>query len=250
MNRFTLLITGASSGIGRALAEKFAEKNCHLFLFGRDLSKLNSVKEACEKKGATADVFSIDITDREKVHDAIVAADQKSPIDLVIANAGMGTGQSAKENKGSPDYNKLIEINILGVHHTLDPLVPRMKKRGFGQVAVMSSLAGFRGFSKYYVYNATKAYTRIYGQGLRLDLKKYGIKVSTIAPGFVKTPLTDQNPFKMPLIMSPEKAAKIIVKGLRENKSLIAFPKTFYFLVQLIAALPLALADKIAEKIN
>ncbi len=249
MKYSSVIITGASSGIGKALSIKLAQRSKHLYLIGRNKSKLESVKETCIKMGALVETFSVDIKDREKVSDVILSIDKRSAVDLVIANAGIGTAQSAELNNGVPNYAEIIQTNILGIHNTIDPLIERMKERANGQIAVMSSLAGFRGYSKYYVYNATKAYSRIYAQGLRLDLKKHNIKVSTIAPGFVKTPLTDRNPFKMPFLMNPERAAQIIIKGLNYNKSLIAFPKLLHFLIHLITSLPTPIADKIAEKI-
>lgn len=249
MKYSSVIITGASSGIGKALSIALALKSKNLYLLGRNKSKLESVKEICIKMGACVEIFSVDIKDREKVAEVILSIDKTNAVDLVIANAGMGTAQSAELNNGVPNYNEIIQTNILGIHNTIDPLVEPMKKRAHGQIAIMSSLAGFRGYSKYYVYNATKAYARIYAQGLRLDLKRCNIKVSTIAPGFVKTPLTDRNPFKMPFLMSPERAAQIIIKGLNNNKSLIAFPKLLHFLIHFITSLPTPIADRIAEKI-
>ncbi|MCH9632992.1 MAG: Serine 3-dehydrogenase [Chlamydiae bacterium] len=249
MKYSSVIITGASSGIGKALSIELSNQSKNLYLLGRNKSKLESVKEACLKRGARVEIFSVDIKDKENMSKTIQSIDKENAVDLVVANAGIGTAQSEKLNNGSPDNIEIIQTNILGIHNTIDPLIQPMKERACGQIAIMSSLAAFRGYSKYYVYNATKAYARIYAQGLRLDLKRNNIKVSTIAPGFVKTPLTDQNPFKMPLVMSSERAAQIILKGLYKNKSLIAFPKALHFLIHWIASLPTCVADKIAEKV-
>ena len=247
MKPTSIIITGASSGIGTALALVYAQEGSTLLLMGRNEQKLKHLAQKCEEQGAKVTLAICDVCDSPEMKKHIMAFDQKHTTDLVIANAGIGTGQSAQKNQGQSDPLEIIDTNILGVHATIEPLIPLMKQRKRGQIALMSSLASYRGFAKYYVYNATKAYIRIYGQGLRLDLKRYNIEVSTIAPGFVKTPLTDCNNFKMPLIMSTQKAAKIIQKGLKKNKSIIAFPWIFHFLVRFIAALPISLADKIAE---
>lgn len=247
MNRQSIIITGASSGIGEALALAYSSSGTRLLLCGRNEEKLKSIAQSCQDKGADAVLAVCDVADRSKMQKHILDFDADGSVDLVIANAGIGTGQSAQKNQGVSDPYEIIETNIVGLHATIESLIPLMKQRKRGQIALMSSLASYRGFSKYYVYNATKAYVRIYGQGLRLDLKRYGIEVSTIAPGFVKTPLTDCNDFNMPLIISTEQAAKIIIKGLKKNKSVIAFPWIFHFLVRLIAAMPIPLADKIAE---
>lgn len=244
----SLLITGASSGIGKKLAELLAKPGLHICMMGRNETRLEETKQICEKKGAKVDAHSVNITDSRKVADIATAFDAKCPIDLLIANAGIGTKQSALNDQNEPDLTQIIKTNIMGMHHVIDPLLPAFKKRGRGQIAIMSSLASYRGFSKYYVYSASKAYARIYGQGLRLDLKRFGVSVSTIAPGFVKTPLTDLNEFKMPFLMDTDKASKIIIKGLEKNKSLIAFPLLFYLLTRTLAALPIFIADKIAEK--
>ncbi len=249
MNYQSVIISGASSGIGRALAQDFALPNCHLCLLGRNLDKLKSIQKSCQESGAEVEIHSVDITDGQKVKEIVLDFDQRYPVDLVIANAGIGTAQSANLNQGTADLKELIQTNIFGVHHLIDPLIPSFKKRRSGQIAIMSSLAGFRGFTKYYVYNGTKAYLRIYGQGLRLDLARYQIKVSTIAPGFVKTPLTDANTFKMPFIVSAQRASQIIIKGLKRNQSLIAFPKISYYILRALIALPNTIADYFASKI-
>lgn len=249
MNYSSILITGASSGIGRSLAKLLAKPGVTLCLMGRNVEHLQSITNLCKEAGADVHFVAVDATQAEEMRSHILAYDRENPIDLVIANAGIGSAQSADQNLGVVDNIQIIKTNILSIHYTLDPIIEKFKEREHGQIAIMSSIGSFRGFAKYYVYCATKAYARIYGQGLRLDLKRYHIQVSTIAPGFVKTPLTDRNTFKMPLIMSADKAAQIIIKGLNKNKSLIAFPKIYYFLCHLIACLPAKLADFIAERV-
>lgn len=250
MNQYhSAIITGASSGIGEEMAKQLSHNNMTLCLIGRNKERLNHVKDACELLGAHVEVYSEDVSNKEAIKKIILDFNQKFPVDLIFANAGIGTTQSEDQNAGVVDTQKLIDTNICGIHSVIDPLIPIFKERKSGQIAIMSSIAAYRGFAKHYIYAATKAYGRIYGEGLRLDLKKEGIQVSVIAPGFVKTRLTDKNKFKMPLIINADKACKIILKGLEKNKPIISFPKIFYFIVRFISALPVCIANKISEKI-
>ena len=131
----------------------------------------------------------------------------------------------------------------IAVVDTVEPLVPRMLARGFGHVAVMSSLAGFRGLPNAPAYCASKAAVRVYGEGLRGRLAKDGIGVSVVCPGFIRTPLTAANPFPMPFLMEPAAAAERIVRGLARNRARIAFPHRLYALVLLTSLLPAAVVD-------
>ncbi|TAN47461.1 MAG: SDR family NAD(P)-dependent oxidoreductase, partial [Rhodospirillales bacterium] len=132
----------------------------------------------------------------------------------------------------------VFATNVDGVLNTLLPVLPRMQQRKRGQVAIMSSLAGFRGFGQSPAYCASKAAERVLGEGLRLRLKPHGVKMSVICPGFVKTPLTDKNNFTMPFLMDVEKAAQLIRQGLAQDKGRISFPGPLVFAVWLLSALP------------
>lgn len=231
----SILITGASSGLGRQLAIFYAKSGVKLALFGRQLESLKQVKLLCENNGAIVEIFPMDVSDKKSMESAVLAFDQKYPLDLIIANAGIG-----KEDRS------VIDINILGVHNTIDPIMPKFIERKSGQIALMSSLASYRGFKKYYIYSGTKAYVRIFGEGLRLDLSQYNVGVTVITPGFVKTPLLDPDK-KIPLIMDCKKACKIMMKGLEKNKSVIAFPKLVRFLLYILNSLPKAISDKLAS---
>ena len=123
-----------------------------------------------------------------------------------------------------------------------------MKLRGRGQVAIISSLAGFRGFAGAAAYCASKAAVRVYGEGLRAEMARFNVEVNVVCPGFVETPMTDVNPFPMPLLMSPEQAARIIRDGLAVNRARIAFPLRMYAVVRLLAAVPQPVMDFIAAR--
>lgn len=240
----SILITGASSGIGAALARHYAEQEVTLFLTGRDKSRLDAVKAACEEKGARVFAACADVSNKEAMERMISAWDAGCPIDLVIANAGLS--QKGEESRESVE--RIIAVNLGGVINTIYPLIPLMKKRGRGQIAIISSLAGFRGMPTAVSYSAAKNAVRAMGDALRPTLKTYGIGVNVICPGFIKTPLTDANPFPMPFLMTAEKAAAIIARGIEKNKKRLLFPFPMAVSAWLLAMLPVRLTDPIIMK--
>jgi len=225
MQRFTsIVITGASSGIGEALALDYAAPGIALALSGRDGQRLEAVAAACRAKGAIVDAGRIDVVERPVLAEWLTNFDDAHPVDLVIANAGISID---KDNSSLDDFalvHKTFDVNVAGVFNTVEPLVSRMMARGKGQIAVVSSLAGFVGLPYSASYNASKAAVRVWGESIRYVLKKSGIGVSVICPGFVVSRMTAQAPFKMPFLMTSERASQIIRKGLARNKARIAFP--------------------------
>ena len=241
-NPKTIVITGASSGLGKALALYYAGPGITLHLQGRNEARLKETVHVCEVKGAAVRSQLIDVTDREAMECWLVAADTESPIDLVIANAGIsagigGGGENADQSRA------LFATNIDGVNNTIQPLIPLMVKRKCGQIALVGSLAGMRGLSSSPAYSASKGWARLYAEGLRGWLKDYGVEVNAVCPGFIRTPLTDVNPYKMPFIMSAEKAARIIAEGLARNQARIAFPRALYWPLWLLTCLPVSWTD-------
>lgn len=235
----TILITGASSGIGAALAERYAAPGRVLALHGRHEERLASIASTCAAKGARTLTASIDVTDRDAMAAWITGVDRETPLDLVIANAGI-SGKS----EGDPDpVRSIFQVNVDGVLNTLQPVIPLMTARRSGHLALMSSLAGFRGLPTVPAYAASKAAVRSYGEGLRGLLMRDGIDVSVICPGFVRTGMTADNPFSMPLIMEAERAAAIIQRGLARKAARIAFPLRLYLAIRLFSALPQAWTD-------
>lgn len=239
----SILLTGAGSGLGAALARRYAAPGVRLALIGRNETRLAAVEADCVARGATVDRASIDVTDRSALAAWIVAADEAKPFDLVIANAGISGGTSGLGE--IDDQSRLIfAVNVDGVLNTIDPILPRMRRRGTGSVALMSSLASFRGLPGAPAYGASKAAVRVLGEALRGDYMPSGVSVSVICPGFVVTPMTARNRFKMPFLMNAERAAEITVAGLARGQGRIAFPWPMYALVRLIAALPGPLIDR------
>jgi short-subunit dehydrogenase len=232
-----VLITGASSGIGTALALLYAAPGVRLSLQGRDGMRLGQVAAACQAVGAKVTTAALDIRDRPSCAAWVEVADAAAPVDLVVANAGIsGTGADAVAT---------TETNVNGTFNTVEPLLPRLTARSRGQVALMSSLASFRGTAQAPAYCASKAAVRLWGEGLRGRLLQQGVVVSVICPGFIATPMTARNPFPMPLLMTAERAAAIIARSLAQGRARIAFPWRLYALARLYATLPQDLGDRL-----
>lgn len=249
-----ILITGAGSGIGKALAIFYAKSairgdaQLKLFLCGRNLIKLEETKKLCQELGAEVSIEILDVKNQQDCRLWIEKIAENCQLDLVIANAGISAGTAG----GSESFTQISEIfatNLNGVLNIIHPAIERMKVNASGQIAVISSLAGFRGLPSSPAYSASKAAVRVYGEALRGNLAQFGIKVSVICPGYVITPMTAVNKFFMPFIMPVEKAVAIIAAGLAKNQSRIAFPGPLYFIIWLLTLLPTSLTDKILAKL-
>jgi short-subunit dehydrogenase len=242
----SILITGASSGIGAALALSYAESGTTLFLSGRNQARLLEIAAACEEKGANVHTQDLDVTDKDGMANWLQDADAQKPLDLAIANAGISGSSNAQNDITS---RSIFATNIDGVLNTILPIIPKMISRQSGQIALMSSLAGFRGLPSAPAYSASKAAVRSYGEALRGSLDKDGIKVSVICPGFVESRITDANSFYMPFLMKAPKAARIIKNGLAKDKARIAFPFCLYAMTWLMMALPTMIIDPIIKSL-
>ena len=243
----TVLITGASSGLGAALARAYAQPGVALALTGRDPARLATVAADCAARGARTVTASFDVVDSDRLRDWIGEIDRQSPLDLVIANAGV-SAQTSGRGETAAQTRRIFAINVDGVINTVEPVLAPMIARGRGQIAIMSSLASFRSFPGTAAYCASKAAIRLWGEGLRVELAPKGVAVSVICPGFVRTPLTDTNDFPMPFLMEPEPAARLIVARLARNRGRIAFPWPMYVGARLLAALPPAVGDFLAAR--
>ncbi len=248
MNLKNILITGAGSGIGRALALSYSAAGVNLFLCGRNLQKLQEVKNLCEALKANVLLEVLDVRDELQTQNWITKIEENFELDLVIANAGISAGTAG----GTESFSQVKEIfstNLNGVLNVIYPAIERMKIRRRGQIGIVSSLAGFRGLPSSPAYSASKAAVRVFGEGLRGNLARLGIEVSVICPGYVRTPMTDVNEFPMPFLMSAEQCASIIKSGLEKNKSRIAFPFPLYFVVWLMMLLSTKITDPIFAKL-
>jgi short-subunit dehydrogenase len=243
-----ILITGASSGLGAALALEYAKSGNKLHLQGRNATRLKNIADECRARGAMVTTQIIDVTDATSMKDWIRLADEQTPLDLLIANAGIsaGTGDNGESDE---QVRKIFTTNIDGVINSVQPIIPLMRARKSGQIAIMSSLAGIRALPSSPAYSASKACVRYYGESLRGNLLKDGVCVSVICPGYIKTPMTDVNNFPMPFIMTAEKAARIIANKLKSKRGRISFPLSLYLPLWWIACLSPIITDPIFSRL-
>lgn len=237
-----IVITGASSGIGQALAELYARPGMLLALTGRDASRLQAVAETCRQRGATVVAETVPVTDQAAMRGFLEKIAAQSRLDLVIANAGVSGG--FKDWVDFDAYVRAItSVNIDGVLNTVNPAIPIMVKQGGGQIAIVSSIAGLLAMPGAVPYSATKHFARAYAEELRGRLAPEGVRVSAICPGFVTTRMTARNKFPMPFLMDEHRAARIIRDGLARDQGRIAFPWPMLAMARLLGLLPYPLLD-------
>jgi len=245
-----IIITGANSGVGLELAKQYAASGVTLGLTGRHKDRLEQASKDCEAQGAKVVLGVIDVTNRDQLQ-FLIKFDEEHPVDLVIANAGVTEGSSGTQRDIVAATRTLFSVNIDGVANTLLPLIPRMKERKSGQIAIMSSLSGYGGMPGMTAYAATKNALKAYGEGLRGLLARDGIFVSVICPGYVESPMTAieaKDGRRLTGMVKANDAVKRIVKGLRRNEAVISFPfNVFYFMWLLLGVLPPAVRDVIAK---
>ena len=219
------VITGASSGIGRALAIILAQPGNSLALIGRDAARLAETARACASRGATVTSLRGDVRHRDETRTFLLQFDAANPVDCVIANAGISVGTSPTGEIESEDETfALFETNIAGALATVLPLIPCMRTRMRGRVVFVSSIAAFAPLPDAAAYSGSKAALLAYGLAMRERLRDDGIKVNVVCPGFVTTPMADRYLGWKPFEISTEAAARRIMRGLRRNRAVIAFP--------------------------
>ncbi|MEN9435292.1 MAG: hypothetical protein RLZZ422_2881 [Pseudomonadota bacterium] len=228
----TVLITGATSGIGKQLALNYAQQGWQVIACGRNATKLAQLQE--QANTSTFKVLQFEITQRNQVLQAGQAIDKK--IDLVILNAGTNRYIDNAVEFDSQLFEEIIQTNLLGMSYCLEAFTRHITSGG--QLALVGSSAYLFPFTRAEAYGASKAAVAYLAQSLALDLKPQGITVSLIIPGFVETPLTDKNDFAMPMRISTEQAAKDIQRGLAQRLPLIGTPKLFTGILRMLHILP------------
>lgn len=242
-----VFITGASSGIGYALAQQLAPKGCALVLAARRTDLLEALCEEVRRTGGEAIALTCDVGDQAQVKQAIAETIAHfGRIDLAILSAGIGGPTSAAEFKAEK-FQRLLQTNLMGVAFCLEELLPLMRRQGGGTIAAISSLAGDRGFPGSAGYCATKAALSTLFDGLRAELKTHGIRLVTIEPGYILTPMTESFG-KMPFMMPADEAAQLIVRRLEQGDRVIRFPLAASVFMKLMRILPVSLFDLIAAK--
>jgi short-subunit dehydrogenase len=241
-----VVVTGASAGIGRALAQAYAAPGIMLGLIGRDTGRLEASANACRVRGAEVTTGCLDIRDAEALKIWLDAFDANHPIDLLIANAGASSVRtSASDWEDLARITKIIDINLYGTLHTVLPVIERMRTRQRGQIGLVSSLAALRGVAISPAYCTSKAGVKVWADSVRPLLKRDGITLSVILPGFVKTAMSDNYPGDKPLMWPAERAAAYIRRKLAAGQLEIGFPFRLYWIGRLLTLLPIPLADSI-----
>lgn len=231
-------ITGASSGIGRALALKMASEEWTVAATARSVASLETLADESKMLPGTIYPFAADVTDSSEICSIIERIETScGAIDLAVLNAGTYVADTAKTTCGK-NVTALMQLNFVGTVNCLHPLAKKMRSRGAGAIAVVSSLAGYVGLPGAAGYGASKAALINLTESLHPELSTYGIKLQVVNPGFVKTPLTDKNQFKMPFLMEVDDAADALYKGLKSNRFEITFPTRFSIIIKLLRYMP------------
>ncbi|MBL6761386.1 MAG: SDR family NAD(P)-dependent oxidoreductase [PS1 clade bacterium] len=237
-------ITGASSGIGAALAQELAGRGWQVAISARREADLKAVADT----NVNIHPFACDVTDRAAMAQTVADIETAlGPIALAVMNAGIYL-PTALPDFDPTLFDRTFEVNLGGTVNGLAALVPQMVGRGEGHISLISSVAGYGGLVTSAAYGASKAALFNMGESLAMDLKPCGVHVSMVAPGFVKTPATDVNPFPMPFIIEADDAARRIANGLAKNQTHIAFPRRFAWMLRVFAMLPRGLYVRLAGK--
>lgn len=231
----TVLITGASSGIGRALAIRLAKLGARIGLVAR---RRELLEELAKSVGGTSCIATADVSKRVEIHTATkTIRNELGSIDLLIANAGVGT-PTLLDPLNVRDVERMFEVNVLGVIYAIEAVLPEMLQRKSGHIVAVSSLGAYKGLPGESGYCATKAAINLYLEGLRIQLRGHGISVTTLCPGFVETPMTAINDFKMPFLLSADQAAERMLWAIRRKKKIHCFPRRMSWLMRLIGWMP------------
>ncbi len=241
-------VLGASSGIGKALSEALLERGARVALTARNKEGLEVVARQYDPMQTL--VLPVDVTNQFDIDAAYARINaQWSGIDLVILLAGTHLPVRAW-NFDANDAEALFRVNVFGAFRTLARVIPDMVSRGAGGIAVVSSVAGYRGLPTSLAYGASKAALTNFSETLFLDLRPKGISVYLVSPGFVRTPLTDRNDFEMPALISVEEAASQMVRGFERGEFEIHFPKRFTWMMKLLRLLPYRLFFPLVHRIT
>lgn len=236
MSALKVFITGASSGIGQALAEHYAKEGAIIGLAARRKDRLNTLQASLTSETIT---YALDVRDvaalEAAAHDFIA---RFGAPDIVIANAGVSAGTLTENKEDINTFKGVIDINLLGMVHTFQPFIASMKQAGNGSLVGIASVAGIRGLPGAGAYSASKAAVISYLESLRVELSVDWINVTTIAPGYIKTPMTDINEYNMPFLMAPEVAAKKLARAIAKKKRFIVIPWQMGWVARLMRLLP------------
>ena len=245
MNNKVIWITGASSGIGKSLAIKFAIEGWQVAVSARRESLLKELSDT----NSNIHSFPLDVTDSEKCKDVSTEIINKlENIEICIFCTGIHDPKSEK-SLDLEKVRKIMEVNFFGTVNSINSVYNYFKEKKSGHISMVSSVAGYRGLPAGGAYCASKSALTTFAESLYFDLKRFNVRVSVVHPGFIKTPMTDQNDFPMPMIKSPEFAADEMFKGLTQSNAFeIHFPKQFTFIMKILKIMPNWLYLKLIKK--
>jgi len=242
-----VFITGASSGIGLALAKAYAaqHQNITLGLVGRNLNALEGLAEQLKTEhNADCSIYKVDVRDHVALN--IAANDFIAvfgPPDIVIASAGVSRGTLTEHPEDIAAFQAVMDINVMGLVHTFSPFIAAMQNQKQGQLIGVASVAGIRGLPGAGAYSASKAGAISYLESLRVEMKPYSIDVTTVAPGYIRTPMTDINEYKMPFLMDADVFAYKLIKAIEKKRSFIVIPWQMGWVARFMRFIPPALWD-------
>ena len=247
----SVLITGATGAIGAALAQAYAASGVELALQGRDATRLAEVAAQCQSKGAQVRTYAVDLADAAALHIWLCELEAQEPLDLVIANAGMNVNiGSDRAGELWEEVEALLAVNVRSTMALVHAVLPRMRRRGCGQIALVSSLAAWFGLPVTPSYCASKAALKAYGEALRGWLADEGVEVSVVLPGYVDSAMCRAMPGPKPFLWTAERAARTIRRGLARNQARISFPFPLNLGTWLLAVIHPSLAQWFVKRLG
>lgn len=244
-----ILISGATGGLGSALALHYAKPGHYLSLLGRNKKVLDDLKKQCETQGANVNCCLLDMLDTDALLKTLVRIDKNRPITLAIANAAITSSVGTQnELESLEQINLVIDTNLKASINFISPIIERMQERASGQIALICSLAAYRGLPITPAYCASKAGLKAYGDAIRPLLKQKNIHLSVICPGFIETAMSQQYPGSKRFMLSPTGAAHLIAKNLNKRKPIISFPFPLNLGTWFLSIMPGWMSDKIVMR--
>jgi short-subunit dehydrogenase len=242
-----VFLTGASSGVGLALAEAYANRGATLGLAARNAAALQQF--AARHPGLAIDIYPLDVREAQALRSAAQAfvARHGAPT-VVIANAGVSAGTLTAYAEDVPRFQEIMDINVMGMVKTFQPFVAPMSAAGAGTLVGIASVAGFRGLPGAQAYCASKAAAISYLESLRAELRPSGVRVVTICPGYIATPMTQGNPYPMPFLMAPERAAESMVRIIERQRAFAVLPWQMAIASRVLKLLPNWLYDGVTGR--
>jgi short-subunit dehydrogenase len=242
-----VFLTGASSGIGAALAREYARRGAQLGLFARRADALSAL--AASLAPATPALYTGDVRDEAALRTAAADFTRRYGVaDVVIANAGVSRGTLTEHAEDNVAFRAILDTNVVGMLHSFQPFLPAMRAARAGKLVGIASVAGFRGMPGAGAYSASKAAAISYLESLRVEMIGSGVEVITICPGYVDTPMTANNPYRMPFLLPVDRAAWLIVRAIARGRRFYVLPWQMAWIGRVLSILPRPLYDRVLAR--